>query len=105
MNFLSGLIVGLASGLALSIVSAAGKDIWDYIRNKISPPPIQVHRDFGDKHLSAEEVQHLQPRWSTDEQVYNSQQEGFVFYETKKRQRCYQITRGGPTAWLMVRKE
>lgn len=104
VSFFWGFIVAAVAILASGFLKAAGADLYTWLKNKISPPPIEpilVERNF--QAICEEDTSFS---WVSEDKAFRLESEGYSFYlHPEANAKCYRLVRSGSGTqtkeWLM----
>ncbi|WP_317933224.1 hypothetical protein [Halioxenophilus sp. WMMB6] len=107
-SFIWGLVSGIVVVVFSSFFSAAGGDLWRWVKAKVSPsppPPLQVRADFKPRDRIFDEC-----AWVHGQRTTLRELEGYRFYlHPKTRARCFrelQFEGEEPfQEWLMLKPD
>jgi hypothetical protein len=102
--FIGGTALGALIALLSGFAKAAGNDLYQILKKKISPPPvepIQVERSY-----EPEKMENISLSWVSEESIVSCESKGYMYHvHPIKGARCYRLVRSGSgnqfKEWLM----
>lgn len=104
VSFVWGAVIAAFAIIGSGLLKAASSDLYKWIKNKLSPPPIEpvlVERNFEPEKKEGKSFS-----WVSEEKLFRLETEGYSYYlHPNNKAKCYRLVRSGNgnqfKEWLM----